>query len=78
MNCFIGLVLVAGIYLNPCYIDNMKDYREFGGSKCSVSLNYRGGWVEVPAPCAAVQAAIEQAKATPPPTDYLNQPKKGN
>lgn len=70
MNCFIGLVLVAGVYLNPCVIADMTDippkYRN-DQHQCLVRMNggdaWNGRYVKyVDAKCSDVQKAIEQKK----------------
>ena len=62
-SCFIGLVTVAGLFINPCNIASMTPYDH--DTKCYVAYNSGNAWngqhdLRVPAPCSRVNDAINK------------------
>ncbi len=74
MSCFVGLILIAGTYLNPCLVTHMKNtecyQRDDSLTKlecCYVEFNSGNAWsgtdnVIVPTSCDKVQDTIKNTK----------------
>lgn len=74
MNCFVGLILIAGTYINPCLVTHMVnidmgeyDYRHKGQLECYIEFNSGNAWsgtdnTRVPISCEQVQKAIKEGQ----------------
>ncbi len=69
MSCFVGIILIAGIGINPCNITRMHtmDPTKDGNAFCYIEFNSGNAWsgtdnVMIHLPCEAVIAEINKAK----------------
>ena len=69
-SCFVGLILIAGVSINPCHISSMHDSDYYGEKQCVIKFNSGDAWsgqhgALVKANCAYVNERIRQAMTTP-------------
>lgn len=65
MNCFIGLILIANVYLNPCSISSMTpdyyDATDSNPTSCTVEFN-NGGEQTLEVTCEQIQSKLEDKR----------------